>query len=583
MRYTIRMSRIAILADEVVDRIAAGEAIERPASAVKEMIENAIDAAATAVHIETEAAGRKLLRVGDNGAGIRRDEIELAFKRHATSKLRHADELTAIRTLGFRGEALASIAAVSRATVVTRCRDEKMGLRMQLDGGVLEYQQPLGAPAGTVITIENLFFNTPARLKFLKTDHTEKRQIYWVVARYALAYPQIAFALFNDGRERFRSSGSGRLSDVAARVFGLEEFKRMQLVRSAEPPGLSRVAVDLRGYASLPQLYRASRDRILFFVNGRAVQDSALTQAVTLAYAGLLPPGAFPLAALMLNVPPDFVDVNVHPTKAEVRFRDQRVVFRAVQRAVRAALHDAAENAADVESWAPANASRRLAPRPEASWRQALADNPFDSYAREHSAERAAAPQHPRTLPPLRVLGQAGAAYIIAEGPAGLYLVDQNAAHERLLYQQLRRDMDNGGLSSQPVAESQSFALGPEDAAMLADTAQIFAQIGFDLEIFGPNTFVARSLPTVLCGQAPGDVIAHILHRLRASDRTAQCAAKGLAAAAAIKRGQILSTDEMRALIADLERCPEPHSAPSGNKTLVHITSEQLSAEFRRA
>ena len=575
---------IAMLAEEVVDRIAAGEAIERPASVVKELIENAIAAAATAIHIETEAGGRKLLRVSDNGSGIRRGEIELAFKRHATSKLRHAEELTAIRSLGFRGEALASIAAVSQTTIITRHRDEKMGLRLQLQAGVLGRQQPVGAPAGSVITIENLFFNTPARLKFLKTDHTEKRQIYWVVARYALAYPQIAFALLNDGRERFRSSGSGQLADVVARVFGLREFKHMLPVWSDEAPRLGRVALGISGFASLPQLHRASRDRINFFVNGRAVQDSALTHALTQAYAGLLSPGAYPLAALMLTMPPDFVDVNVHPTKAEVRFRDQQLVFRAVQSAVRAALQAAAEHGADVDSWAVAGGrSGRGSPPLEASWRHSSVEDPFNSYAQDNMPERADAPLRPRTLPPLRVLGQAGAAYIIAEGPAGLYLVDQNAAHERLLYQQLRRDLENGGAPSQATAESQSFVLAADDAALLDETAGLFAQLGFELEGFGPNTFLARALPNLLCGQAPGDVITHILSRLRNKGKTAQCAALALAEIAATKRGQMLQIDDMRALIAELERCPEPHSAPSGKKTFVHITSEQLSAEFQRA
>ena len=575
---------ITILADEVVDRIAAGEAIERPASVVKELIENAIDAAATTIHIETEAGGRKLLRVSDNGSGIRRAEIELAFKRHATSKLRSADELTAIRTLGFRGEALASIAAVSQTTVVTRHRAEEMGLRLQLQAGALGRQQLLGAPAGSVISIENLFFNTPARLKFLKTDNTEKRQIYWIVARYALAYPQIAFALVNDGRERFRSSGGGQLADVVARVFGLREFKHMLAVQSEEPPSLGRVAIGVCGYASLPQLHRASRDRIIFFVNGRAVQDSTLRHALTQAYAGLLPPGAYPLAALMLSAPPGFVDVNVHPTKAEVRFRDAQLIFRAVQRAVRAALHSAAEQAPNIESWAVAGAANaHEGPRRADSWQDHAAEDPFGSYPQEHIPEFAEAPGHPRTLPPLRVLGQAGAAYIVAEGPAGLYLVDQNAAHERLLYQQLRHELDNGGVPSQATAESQSFVLSPADAALLAETVPLFAQLGFVLEGFGPNTFLARSLPSLLCGQAPGDVIAHILQSLRKHDQNVHCAAQALAAAAAIKRGQIIAMDEMRRLLAELERCPEPHSAPSGNKTLVHITSEQLSAEFRRA
>ena len=229
---------IQVLADDVVSRIAAGEAVERPASAVKELIENAIDAGATSIHVEAEAGGRQLIRVSDNGSGIPADEIALAFKRHATSKLRAADELVAVKTLGFRGEALASIAAVSRAAIVTRHRNDDMGVSLRLDAGVIQRRQAIGAPAGAAVTIENLFFNTPARLKFLKKDATERRHIHWIVARYAMAYPEIAFALKLDGRERFRTSGRGDLADVVSRAFGLDAFKSMvavECIESARP------------------------------------------------------------------------------------------------------------------------------------------------------------------------------------------------------------------------------------------------------------------------------------------------------------------------------------------------------------
>ena len=575
---------IAVLADEVVDRIAAGEAVERPASAVKELIENAIDAGATSVHVETVAGGRTLLRVSDNGSGIPAKELALAFKRHATSKLRDADELRAINTLGFRGEALASIAAVSQTTVVTRHREERMGLRLRLDGGEAGHQQAVGAPVGSVVTIENLFFNTPARLKFLKSDNTEKRHIYWVVARYALAYPGIAFALMQDGRERFRSTGSGQLADVVARVFGVKEFRSMAVVQLEEPARPGRVAIGVSGYVSLPVLHRASRDRIILFVNGRAVQDISLTRAVTQAYEGLLQDRQFPLAALMLSVPPDFVDVNVHPTKAEVRFRDSQQAFRALHRAVRQSLQHAVEDAIDSDDrFASEHGSDPFdAPQFADNWRHAIADDdPFDHYGMERTITGAETPDRPRTLPPLRVLGQAGAAYIIAEGPAGLYLVDQNAAHERLLYQRLRHDLSNGGLASESASESQVFVLSPDDARLLEETAQLFAELGFELEVFGPNTFVARALPSLLRGQQLGDAVTLILRKLRGGDRSLPNATAALASAAAIKRGQVMDADEMRELLAELERCPEPHSAPGGNKTLVHITSEQLSAEFR--
>lgn len=575
---------IEVLPEVVIGRIAAGEAIERPASAVKELIENAIDAGATSIHIEVEGGGRRLLRVTDNGAGIRADEIQLAFKRHATSKLRRAEELHDIATLGFRGEALASIAAVSRATVVTRSRDDRMGVSLKLIGGAVENQQGVGAPAGTAVSIENLFFNTPARLEFLKSETTEKRHIYWVVLRYAMAYPQIAFVLKQDGRDRFRSSGKGELSGVIAKAFGLNAFKSMVAVEALEArrPGKSQVGIS--GYVSLPSLQRASRDRIMLFVNGRAIQDSALSHAVTQAYEGLLKAGAYPFAVLLISTAPEFVDVNVHPTKAEVRFRDSQLVFVAVQRAVREALLGAEDAAPASDLWSASGFSDDYVAYQKAQppWRRAADDALFDDEGLDSLPETAEAPTRPRTLPLLRVVGQVGAAYIIAEGPAGLYLVDQNAAHERVLYQRLLDEAANGGIEGAELPESQTVLLSPEDAELLAETSDLFARLNFEIEVFGPNSFVIRKLPAILAGAPAAELLPRMLERLRNAEKTEENAAAALADTAAVRSGQILQPEDMQSLVAQLERCPQPFASPGGRKTLIHLSREQLADEFRR-
>ncbi len=576
---------IALLPEAVIGRIAAGEAIERPASVVKELIENAIDAGAGSLHVEAEAGGRRLLRVTDNGAGIRHGEIELAFKRHATSKLRTADDLKDIATLGFRGEALASIGAVSRATIVTRHREEAMGVSLKLQGGLVLHQQRVGAPAGTVAMIENLFFNTPARLAFLKSEATEKRHIHWVVLRYAMAYPEIAFALKQDGRERFRSSGSGELADVVAKSFGLKAYKSMIALRSQEERGPGRPRIEITGYVSLPSMSRASRDRIILFVNGRAVQNSALSHAVTQAYDGLLKAGAFPWAVLLINMPPRLVDVNVHPTKAEVRFRDSQLVYLAAQRAVREALLNSSEAAPEPDIWSATGfTDDRIAyQKTRSSWWQAAADDPFDDIELDAIPEAAKAPARPRTLPVLRVVGQVGAAYIIAEGPAGLYLIDQNAAHERVLFQDLLDEEAQGGLESAALPESQTVLLSPADAELLSSVSELFRQLSFEIEVFGPNSFLIRRAPRIVSSLPAADYLPFMLERLRLSAKTSECALQTLALAAAIRSGQIMQPEDMQSLVARLERCPAPFASPSGQKTLLHLSREQLADEFKRS
>ncbi|MDE2856868.1 MAG: DNA mismatch repair endonuclease MutL [Chloroflexota bacterium] len=576
---------IIVLPDQVIARIAAGEAVERPASAVKELIENSIDAGATSVHVEAIAGGRQLIRVSDNGAGIPGLEIELAFKRHATSKLRATEDLQDLSTLGFRGEALASIAAVSQTTIITRHRDDPMGISLRLNGGQIDHQSPIGAPAGTVVAVENLFFNTPARLKFLKADRTEKRNIQGVVTRYAMAYPHIAFTLKQDEREQFRSSGRGDLADVVAGVFGRVHFKRMIPIESAGLTRIGRAAIAVHGFASLPDLTRSDRTRIVLFVNGRAIQDNALSHAVTQAYEGMIKSGAFPFAVLLISTPTDFVDVNVHPTKSQVRFREPSQVFSTVQRAVRQALMEADLDQADVDQWQMDGFANETIDywQPRPAFAGTANDDFFHDADLGTIPETAAAPAKPRTLPILRVVGQIGAMYIVAEGPAGLYLIDQNAAHERILYEELREEQRAGSAVAEPVSDSQTVLLSPEHDIVLGECAGILSELGFEIESFGPHTYVFRALPRVIAASRLADAFPRILENLSRKDKGIEEAIAALAAVAAVKSGQILSLEEMQTLVAQLERCSSPFASPSGNTTLIRLTREQLALEFRRA
>jgi len=575
---------IVVLAEDVVARIAAGEAVERPASVVKELVENSIDAGASAIHVEAVGGGRQLIRISDNGSGIPAAEIELAFKRHATSKLRAAKDLQDLSTLGFRGEALASIAAVSQATVITRHSDEEMGVSLKLNGGTIQHHKAIGAPAGTVITIENLFFNTPARLKFLKSDVTEKRHIQRVVTRYAMAYPKIGLVLKQDGREQFRSSGRGDLADVVAKVFGLDKFKQMLEVSSEEVAHRGASKISVFGYTSQPSLHRHDRSRIILFVNGRAIQDNALSHAVTQAYDKLLKAGRHPFAVLLIAMPPEYVDVNVHPTKSEVRFRDANQVFVALQRAVRTAILDYGDDIPTGDKWEEADFTndyrdynRQLPDYRRFEYHDLHADADLD-----YIPEAAGLPEKPRTLPLLRVVGQIGAVYIVAEGPAGLYLVDQNAAHERVLYDRISSDMQSGTLQIVSPPDSLTLMLSPEDTALLTEIGVELAQLGFEIEIFGPNAFVIRAMPKCIASHSLAKAFPQMLAYLRQSEKKLDDVMAALAAAAAVKNGQVLETEEMQSIMRQLERCPAPYHSPTGQIIMIHMTREHLAKEFRR-
>ncbi len=324
--------KIHVLPEDVASQIAAGEVVERPASVVKELVENAIDAGAAQIDVRIEDAGRKLIEVADNGSGIPHEELSLAVMRHATSKIQNAADLFHIRTLGFRGEALASIASVSRLTVVSRVEHESSGGRFKVEGGQVVAAERAGVPVGTVVTVEELFYNVPARLKFLKSDTTERQRIAEFISHYALAYPGIRFRLILEGKTSFQSSGNGAEREVLAGIYGVETAREMLAVFFEEEP------LNISGFISPVSLTRSNRKEISFFVNGRWIQDPALSSALLQAYHTYLMVGRYPLAALFIQIEPELVDVNVHPAKAEVRFRSPDLVFRGVQRAVRRAL-----------------------------------------------------------------------------------------------------------------------------------------------------------------------------------------------------------------------------------------------------
>jgi DNA mismatch repair protein MutL len=589
---------IRLLPPEVAGKIAAGEVVERPASVIKELVENSIDAGATDLQIEIREGGRRLIRVADNGCGIPAEEVSLAFARHATSKLTGVEDLNRIVTLGFRGEALASIAAVSQVALLTRPRAQTVGQFLQVDAGEIARQEGRGCPAGTVISVEHLFRNVPARLKFLRQPQTETGHIHAVVTYYALAYPEIRFHLTADNRTIFQSAGDGKLYDVLIAVYGLEVAEQMlEISGSDEAEGLAEGSAAstvsrVYGFAGTPQLHRANRNYLTFFVNRRWIQDRSLAHAVAEAYHTLLPVGRHPVAVILLEMDPADLDVNVHPTKREVKFRDGRQVFSAVQRAVRRTLLERAPVPAlshPRRTWPAPDWERYQsllsAGRGEASSTQ-LAMELYRTDAVSGPGEELQ-PLGPARLPLLRVVGQVGQTYIVAEGPQAMYLIDQHAAHERVLYEQMMEEQGREAITSQTLLEPLALDLDPMLAGVLAEQLTLFNDLGFVIEPFGGTSYLLRAVPSILVVPDVRAAFVDILDLLRqGDDPLAAQAEEGLTAAvckrAAIKAGQTLSHEEMQTLVRRLEQCESPRTCPHGRPTVLHFSVERLEKEFAR-
>ena len=618
---------IHILSPEVANQIAAGEVVERPASAVKELIENSLDADGRDIRVEIRDGGRRLIRVQDDGCGIPASEAALAFQRHATSKIRTAEDLSRITTLGFRGEALASIAAVSQVTLLTRARDEEIGVLLRLAEGREISREPAGGPAGAVVTVEHLFANTPARLKFLKQPATEASHVQQMVTRYALAFPERRFSLVADGRLVFQSNGSGKLYDVLLKVYGLDMARQMLAVehidQSTNLP-IYHPPIRVAGYVGSPSLHRGNRGYITLFVNRRWFQDTSVAFSVIQAYHTMLPTGRYPAAVVFIEIDPADVDVNVHPTKAEVRFRDNHAVFSAVQKAVRRTLieHGGAAMmpaAAGAEGLTAGPDSAAAAPAPSA-WgdEEGLRPTRFDdaSWAQRREALLGAGSQRrlfpspdadaegwavslqPPTsnlqpppsrplLPLLRVVGQLGATYIVAEGPDGMYLVDQHAAHERILYEQMTSQRLSHALAIQPLLEPMVLDLSPEQAAVVAEELDTLNELGVAIEPFGGGSYLVRSVPAILSRDDPAAALTEIVDGLARQTDVIEGAVEAMLTTlickrAAIKGGQVLSQAEMHELVGQLEACRAPRTCPHGRPTMIYLSADELARQFGR-
>lgn len=596
------------LPQDVAAKIAAGEVVERPASVVKELIENALDADAHTIRLEIAGGGLDLIRVSDDGSGIAADEMTLAFARHATSKIGALNDLERITTLGFRGEALASIAAVSRVTLLSRSRDGAAGTQLSVDEGVLGQVTPAGAPAGTTITIRGLFASVPARLKFLKTRATETAHCLRLLEQYALAWPRVRFTAISEGRQVFSTPGDGRLNSAIVAVYGLrvaeqmvalDEYTNAEL--SQEQPTSDRPQVS--GYVGRPTCYKATRQFISFFVNGRWVQSRTLSYAVEEAYHSLLLAGRHPVAVINIALDPAEMDVNVHPAKTEVRFLRERLVYAAVQRAVRAAVLATAETpelsgrAFAAPVWPSADAPSPQANRlsAESLWRgagvlagEAVARGAAGGFA--VPGVTAEGTVGGRKLPALRVLGQVSQSYIITEGPDGVYMVDQHAAHERILLERMVAEWRARGVSSQLLLEPQTVELAATERELVEDHLEQLRAIGFEIEPFGGDALLVRAVPASLSAQAHPQSLRELLLELVGADSEAashgetweEHALANVACKAAIKAGQPLSPEEQREMIRQLEQVDAHQSCCHGRPTMVHLSLAALEREFDR-
>lgn len=586
---------IRLLSSEVASQIAAGEVIERPASVVKELAENALDAGARALTISIAEAGRALIEVADDGSGIPASELALAVERHATSKLVQSEDLFHISTLGFRGEALASIGSVSRMTITSRVADSPAGARLRIEGGISGRVEAVGAPVGTVVRVEDLFHNVPARLKFLKADVTERRAIDNLVTRYALAYPNVRFKLSEGKSVSLQTAGDGDRRAILAALYGVDVAKQMLEVISEEE------GLRLTGYISPTSLTRSNRKEITFFVNGRWVQEMALNTAVIQAYHTLLMVGRYPLTALFLEMSPEDVDVNVHPAKAEVRFKSQDRVFSFVQRAVRRALlaYTPIPSVAPTTLWG----GRPSEPREigldwtmagEAGSQMSNVEGPvsLDESAPPPTFDLRPATAQPSSgqafnLPLLRLIGQIGSAYLVAEGPDGLYLIDQHAAHERVLFEKLMVQHEMKSIPSQSLLTPAVVHLPPAQAKLLEGQLDLLNHFGFEVELFGANAFQVRAMPTIFRGSDPSLALRALVEDFEEDEAPLQAEVEAKLAGRvckrlAVKAGQTLTPEEQRALLNDLESCESPRTCPHGRPTMIHLSVDMLERQFGR-
>jgi DNA mismatch repair protein MutL len=618
------MPKIRVLPETLSNKIAAGEVIERPASVVKELVENALDAGSTRIIIEVEEGGLSLIQVSDNGTGMSHADALLAIERHATSKISTDDDLFAIRTLGFRGEALPSIASVSQFAMITRDPASDSGTEILVEGGKITGVSEVGAPQGTLISVRHLFFNTPARRKFLKSVSTEMSHIADTVARMALGHPGIQFRLLHNGKVVKNWAVAPRHLDRVADVLGREAGRDLHGIQ------FNRDGISVSGWVSSPRTARRTSKGIYIFVNGRYVRDRTIQHAIFDGYAQRLVKGQFPIAVVFIQVPFDTVDVNVHPTKNEVRFANPRQMHQAVKSAVAQTLYEA-----DRLDWLPVHGPK--SPEPQKSpqiaepvlpfpasgkrvefgmghgaWGMEHGDGGINGRGRttavrdQHPASsieyRVSSIQHPASsirgkqepmferkgFSALRVIGQLHNTYIVCESDAGLVLIDQHAAHERIFYEKLKQSRSDRPSGAQKLLVPETLELNFREAEILEQMLGDLNTLGLEIEPFGKNTFVIKAVPALLSGQDPKPVVREIVEKMAGGDSSAglkevldECRMV-MACHAAIRANQQLSAGQIGGLLSQLDQCESPSHCPHGRPTWIRWDLRLLEKSFKR-
>jgi len=591
-------ARIQLLPPLLANQIAAGEVVERPSSVIKELVENSLDAGARRIEIEVEEGGVKLIRVRDDGSGIHRDDLALALSRHATSKILSFDDLAAVRSLGFRGEALPSIASVSQLTLITRNAGSEHGWQVRSRGEQLDEPVPAAHPVGTTVNVRELFFNTPARRKFLRSERTELNHLEEVVKRIALSRFDVALSLRHNGRElqslRAAAGATERIQRIAA-------LCSQSFVDSAVEMRFERAGLSLSGWIGLPTFSRSQTDIQHFYVNGRMVRDKLVAHAIRQAYRDVLFHGRHPAFVLYLEVPAEDVDVNVHPAKHEVRFRDSRMVHDFLFRG----LHDALAQVrpADVIASPPAELGAVNLPSAgnHAARPQQQAVMPFavrehmTSYAALHSApvvhagSSAAAPADQHDIPPLGyAVAQLHGVYILAENRDGLVVVDAHAAHERITYERMKQAHLEGRVISQPLLLPLSVAVSEQEALLAQDQQVMLRELGFEVDRAGPQHLVIRQVPALLSDGDAAQLLRDLLADIRIhgdSSRVHEHINEILATMAchgAVRAHRKLTLPEMNALLRDMERTERSGQCNHGRPTWVQLRVDELDKLFLR-
>lgn len=600
-------SRIQLLDPNTINQIAAGEVVERPAAVVKELVENALDAGSTKIDIELAGAGRDLIRISDNGCGMTADEAKMSLLRHATSKIRGLDDLIEVRSLGFRGEAIPSIGSVSRMTISTAI-DDGMRSVVRVEGGEPLPDTAVAGPRGTEIRVEDLFYNTPVRLKFLKSDTTEVGQAVDFVMKYAIAYPSVAFSLTHNGQRVIQTSGSGDQLEAISDVWGRDT------ARSLVPVDATLGGIRIVGYVSPPHITKPTRNLQYLYVNGRPMKSRTLTVALDQAFRDLTPERRFPLVALNIEIDPSRIDVNVSPTKSEVKFQQEGVAFEGLRVCIREALlaHGMMPSAAQI---ALANQALRQS-QPAATDLSFYAQSPLSNQAviptttssdseqsRIQFDEIPGVPQnifgsvselahqampYIQLLDDLRIIGQAMKTFIIAETKHGLVIVDQHVAHERILYEYLCGLKRSTLIEKQSLLMPQTLHLDRRAALLLEERLDEIRSVGFELESFGGDAYVVRAVPAALRGKDPIKYLKDLIDELVESSVTRKLVPTReqiwimSSCKMAVKAGDPLSHAEMEKLMIDLATTENPYHCPHGRPITATLTHDDLLRLFKR-